>query len=352
MPVSIDTPEYSPHRGRIQDVRVYVAANQQLDGEGWRVYDAPEWELRPELKPTAIALTSGATPSSADLVYMASDAGPLHSPGTLFETLGLDAQGNVGGIVAEPAACRVTDQVKICFAPTAASPTGEDEPTEPEETVVFLGLVTKVRPDWASDTVTVHCEDYRWLMQGAPVLGGTFYHSPTETFGFLLEHLPVFNRGGKKDRYAEVESLHAFVAEGLVTEAANADWWYRGHVWNWLRHHFNTGVPGDLVSTAHYLDWPELAPDGLGAALFAGSASVTANKNTWPNLALGGQYLDKALAQLVAAASGADNDVGEAALVEAPVRLPVHMDEVGLGDLLGDELDLTAFQTGDGDHGP
>lgn len=301
-------------------LRVYVETTPVIGEDGWRKYDgggsAVGWVLRPELHPLSISLTSGPTPSTAQLQQIAADAGPLHVEGPFVAGVGLDANGDPEGEIVKPSACGMMDQVKI----VEVTPAGGGEPES--ETVLFIGIVTEIIPDWKAGTARIVCSDFRWLFPRTPVIGGTFWYQIGEeqAHEFLLACLPVFNARGLPDKYngADVEDWPAsFTGPGR----SNAAYWTRGDIWNWLRYHFNTNVPvgeGEeehevLCSTAHYLDWPEVVAAYYGELLDAA--------NVWPDFMTGGHGLDKVLNQLVRKRGGHDwwlrpNQTGEKAALE------------------------------------
>lgn len=282
--------------------KVYVETTPVVGADGWRKYDgdgeAIAWVETEELRPLRISDVSGRVPSTAVLEYLGGGTAPLRTGGGYTASTGLDAQGNPAGAIVKPSVCGLMDMVRIVECVPAE---GEEEAYEKP---IFQGLVVGIAPDWTKETTAILCADWRWLMARTPVLGWTYYYlaGEAEAHEFLQESLAVFNPKGLPNRYAGPD-VATYPASICGESSVHSGHWARAHVWNGLRWHFSTNVPTDageelVNSTAHYMAWPALEEEGHGGGLFGDCV--------WPDLALGGKYLDQALELLARRGAGYD----------------------------------------------
>lgn len=285
------------------EIRVYAEETPIMGADGWRKYDGDGepiyWSLSAELKCVSIRHRAGKTPSQAVLEICGKDTDPLRPAGGYVAGTGLDANGAGQGAIVRPAACHLMEQVKI----VKVTPAVDEDPEV--ETELFRGIVTDIIPDWATERTQVVVSDWRWLLARTPILGWTYFYQVGEVdqHEFLLESLPIFNQGGRPDKY-DGDDVATYPASICGPDHEDGAPWTRGDIWNGLRHHYQEEVPEDgggdqlIPATSHYLDWPAVAAAGHGGGLF-GSA-------IWQNLALGGKCLDQALELLLRQRAGYD----------------------------------------------
>lgn len=254
---------------------------------------APEWQLSSAGRLMELDLRSGRAPSAARIAVE-------NAPAETEVRTGIGPDGAPGRPLVGPRNFGLHALVKV----TA-------QPGQTEE-VVFLGLVAAHGYDLGAERFVVEARDFRWLLEKIPVLGRQAYRPSSETYAFELAALPVFNAGGRADRYAAGDSIPAFAPPGSDV----AGRWRRGDVWNYLRRYWNAAPAEGLISTAGWLDWPEAVEDGALGFLFEDDG-----ESSPPELALGGLTLAGALDELLRGAGKLDWTL--APLAEGQAQLKV-----------------------------
>ncbi len=308
MTVSIDLPAFSLVQ-KAGGVRFYRGSSDRsevwdpdapLYGSGrveeFRSHDAVNWQRDPRYRVVTVTSGRDSQPGRASLVCLSagSSGAPQSRPNAI--TLGEDAVPNGYGTMAHPPNLYPYDWVKIALV---------NKPDDPEtaERIIFVGLVVEFALALATSTWKVRCLDVRHMLSASIVRGVSHYGPGVQDYKWSRA-LPVFNASGLPDRYAGEDAKPAFTNPGNPAPAAadTAQWWKRGHIWNYLRHHFWASPPRDadadyrLTPVLDYIRWPEASENGFGAFMFADDSG---RSNIWPHLPLGGMTLAGALDVLV-----------------------------------------------------
>jgi len=316
MTVSASSPAWAPLQ--VPPIcRVFVSSTQATSADGkkevWRESDRDlaktEWVHDPRLVVQSWRLESGATPHSCSVVVPGNDddGKPLVSNFGLVWGVDQTNQGEELGVVMRPRGIYWFDDVMIiAYAHDDAS---QDESVG---TVVFRGVVSDVWEDLETGLPGFTAMGPRFLMEGSRVHGANVWDERNKNYVWVPEVLPVFNAGGEADM-ADDEDVSGSTStlQPAFTHVGGAGrvHFSRGHVWNYLRHHWQVNPKSSVVlPLSGWLNVLELSENGTGSGLFTvpGDSEET-YENKRLSMALHGKRLNTAFAAL--ARHGGDHDI-------------------------------------------